>query len=137
MFGVCVGGCAAGSGCIFAGRVAGLIAFVVVFSVGFASLLLLSVRGRILAFFGFVFLLVMFSFVSLSMTSWWLASGFISIVVDNGSRCAMLHCRLRVAPSIKTRLFAGSVRTTQCCPASLPAIFMHSLPGVIIVFSLC
>src|SRR3989338_741755 len=61
-------------------------------------------------------------------TSSLLAFALIAIARSNGSKCAMLHFRLRVSPSIMTYVLSRISTTTHFFRASLPAIFMQTLP---------
>ena len=56
------------------------------------------------------------------------ASSWMSRIFPRGSRWLRLHLLRLVFPSIRTKLFSRCFRMTQYCPASLPAIFMQTVP---------
>src|SRR3989344_4073058 len=95
----------------------------------------LLVTGLAAACFGFVSRAVMPSFFSASETAWWLAPFSISMMRSMGSRWRMLHFLLRVSPSTRTKFLSRISTTAHLFPASLPAIFTHTLPMSIMVVS--
>src|SRR3989344_2135239 len=63
-----------------------------------------------------------------AITASWLAFLPTSSFWSSCSRCAALHLRLRVSPSIKTKFLSRRSMMTHRNPASRPAIFTHILP---------
>src|SRR3989344_2708934 len=88
--------------------------------------------GRSFACFGFFSFIFMPIFLNSSTTSSWEAFFLMSIFVLVGSMCFTLTFFLLVSPSISTKESSIMPVTTHFFPASLPAIFMQTLPVSII-----